>query len=209
MRLYHFLNAKYGLEGIRNRRIKISRIMELNDPFEFLGADISDREFRKALKKTKSDMSKTKGILCFSKTWKNPLLWSHYADKHKGVCLGFDVSNEIIEKVDYLSERFPVPQVLDDAFMKKILFSKFEHWSYEQEYRAFIELEEEIDGLFYSDFSDEIKLIRVIVGDQSKVSRAEISDALGSIGDEVEAFKARAGFTKFEVVRQQNDKLWA
>ena len=55
--------------------------MELNDPFEFLGAELSDRNFRKAIKKTKKDLSKTKGILCFSKNWKNPVQWSHYTDK--------------------------------------------------------------------------------------------------------------------------------
>jgi hypothetical protein len=37
MRLYHFLNAEYGLLNIRHRRLKIARINELNDPFEFLG----------------------------------------------------------------------------------------------------------------------------------------------------------------------------
>lgn len=87
MFVYHFLNSHYGLEDIRERRLKISRIMELNDPFEFLGVDLSDRQFRKAMKKTKAQLSKTKGLLCFCKTWRNPLLWGHYADKRRGICL--------------------------------------------------------------------------------------------------------------------------
>ena len=26
------------------------------------------------------------GMLCFSKGWHNPVQWSHYTDKHKGIC---------------------------------------------------------------------------------------------------------------------------
>jgi hypothetical protein len=36
MRVYHFTKAVHGLEAIRRRRLKIARISELNDPFEFL-----------------------------------------------------------------------------------------------------------------------------------------------------------------------------
>ncbi len=32
----------------------------------------------------KKNMSKKFAILCFSKKWDNPLLWRHYADRHKG-----------------------------------------------------------------------------------------------------------------------------
>jgi hypothetical protein len=38
MRLYHFIRERFGLEAIRDSRLKISRINELNDPFEFLGS---------------------------------------------------------------------------------------------------------------------------------------------------------------------------
>ena len=75
MLAYHFLNDHCGLENLRHRRLKISEIAQLNDPFEFLGVDLTDIDFRKALKKTKAAISETKGILCFSKDWKIPLLW--------------------------------------------------------------------------------------------------------------------------------------
>jgi len=183
--------------------------MELNDPFEFLGVDLSDREFRKALKKTKADISKTKGILCFSKTWRNPVLWGHYADKHKGICLGFEVPRSVLGKVKYVDSRPSRPDVLDEAFMKRLLFTKFSHWQYEQEYRVYVQLEEEIDGLYYSEFSDQLALKRVIVGDQSSITRSQVSDALGSLVNDVEMFKARAGFRSFEVVRNKNSAMWA
>ena len=73
MRVYHFVNEQYGLEDLREKRLKIARIMELNDPFEFLGADLSAPDIRAAMKATKEVLAKTTGILCFSKNWKNPV----------------------------------------------------------------------------------------------------------------------------------------
>jgi hypothetical protein len=158
MRVYHFLNQAFGLKDLRERRLKIARIMELNDPFEFLGVDLSDRDFRKAMKATKKELSKTKGILCFSKNWNNPVQWGHYADKHKGLCLGFDVPDHRLSKVDYVEERLAHNGKIDESLMLKFLATKFSHWRYEEEYRAFLSLDEEIDGLYYADFSDDLIL---------------------------------------------------
>lgn len=105
MILYRFLNAEYGLESIKNRQLKVSDIMDINDPFEFLGADLSDPGFRKALKKIKKDIAKKNEIICFSKIWKNPLLWSHYADKHKGICLEFEVPRHVLSEIEYVASR--------------------------------------------------------------------------------------------------------
>ena len=109
MRLYHFINAQYGLEDLREQRLKIALIMELNDPFEFLGVDLSKRESCKVMEKIKEDLSKICGILCFSKSWDNPVQWSHYADGHKGLCLGFDIPDDpgLLAKVKYAGKRLP------------------------------------------------------------------------------------------------------
>jgi hypothetical protein len=91
MRVYHFTSCKAALSILDSRRLRLSRIANLNDPFEFLAADLSDKANRWALKKTKNDLSKTKGVICFSENWTNPVQWAHYARSHRGVCLGFDV----------------------------------------------------------------------------------------------------------------------
>ena len=132
MRIYHFLNEKYGLKDLRERRLKVARIMKLNDPFEFLGVDLADRVFREAVEKTKKSLSFTKGLLCFSMNWQNPVMWSHYADKHKGLCLGFDMPDYLLKKVNYVQSRFPKEKELDEDFMLKLLFTKFIHWGYEE-----------------------------------------------------------------------------
>lgn len=208
MRVYHFLNEQFGLKDLAERRLKIARIMELNDPFEFLGVDLTNKELRRVLKETKVDLSKSNGLLCFSRIWKNPLLWGHYADKHKGICLGFDVPDDHLSEVDYVKERLPAPPKIDESFMKKLLLTKFEHWKYEEEYRAYVSLTDEIEGYYYADFSETLKLKQVIVGDQSQITRDQMSSALADLATGVEVFKVRAAFKSFDVVHQNNDALW-
>ena len=209
MILYRFFNAKYGLDSIEYRRLKISRIMELNDPFEFLGVDLSDKEFRKALQGMKESMSEKAGLLCFSKFWSNPLLWTHYADKHRGICLGFKVPNDVVGKVNYMNYRPGRPEVLDQSFMKELLHTKFSHWEYEQEYRMWTTLKKKINGHPYLNFVDnKLILKRVIVGAESCTTRSEVSEALGNLARSVDVFKSRAAFKSFKVVKNINDSLW-
>ena len=112
MRVYHFVSEEYGLDNLRKQRLRIARIDELNDPFEFVGADLSDDGFRQAVESMKTHYSKTHGILCFSESWKNPVQWAHYADKHRGLCLGFDVPDKLLFKMNYRENRLPVTEFL-------------------------------------------------------------------------------------------------
>ena len=46
------------------------------------------------------------GLLCFSRNWTHPLLWSHYASKHEGICLGFDLKRgSELQEVQYEDKR--------------------------------------------------------------------------------------------------------
>ncbi len=236
MILNHFLNAKYGLEAIRNRRLKVSQIMDLNDPFEFLGVKLGNREIREAINKVKESMAKRRGILCFSCDWTNPVLWGHYADSNKGICLGFEVDENILMKIDYRVSRLDAPNILKDfvknltketalewkrnienqegevyrhllPFMEKLIRTKFVHWKYETEYRVWARLEEEIDGLYFHKFSDELVLNRVIVGFRSDIARAEIISALGDPAG-VNIFKAKMAFNSFKVVQDRDSASW-
>lgn len=209
LRLYHFIGQEYGLAALRRRRLKISRLHELNDPFEFLGADLSDRHHRQALRKTKDKLSKSKGLLCFSKTWKNPVLWGHYADKHRGLCLGFSIPETHARQVAYVNSRFSWPEVVDEQFMQQLLFTKFSHWSYEKEYRVYAQLNTQENGLYFVEFSDTLSLHEVIVGCESQISRVQIREALGNHADTITTFKTRAAFRSFRIVRNKNENLWA
>jgi len=50
---------------------------------------------REFLRWTKERLIGKLGLLCFSRNWHNPVLWSHYADKHRGICPGFDADDVV------------------------------------------------------------------------------------------------------------------
>lgn len=209
MKVYRFLCPKYGIKTLKEHRLKISNILELNDPFEFFSADLGNKQFRQAMAAVKQEMALSRGIICFSKTWSNPLLWSHYADKHKGICLGIEFPSENLTRMRYKKLRVPVSSDIDEHSMQKILTTKFNHWRYEQEYRAFLSLDEaDPDNNYYLDFSDQVQLKEVIVGVNSTLTRQNILDALDTRAKTVRIFKARPAFRTFTIVRNMNPHLW-
>jgi hypothetical protein len=219
MRLFHFLSARYGLEDIRKRRLKISRLQDLNDPFELMSIELSDAKLRNVFSNIKEQMSEANGLLCFSRKWTNPVQWSHYADKHRGLCLGFEVPESYVKPVEYIARRLAREAELlregslDRRGVERFLYAKYSHWKYEQEVRCFLSLEEKdkelATGLYFESFSKELKLVQVIVGARSEVSRADLGNALGNLAAEVAVFKARLAFKSFSVVRNKKNSLWA
>jgi hypothetical protein len=217
MRIYHFVNQKFGLEDLQNKRLKIATFSDLNDPFELLGPGSGDREIRRAFEKTKDKLSLNRGMLCFSKHWKNPVQWSHYADKHRGLCLGFDMPDKYLTPVTYCAKRLePDINTLRggggraQTEMLRILSTKYSHWRYENEVRCFIRLSEQdaSKGVYFCHFSKSLALREVIVGHNSTLSRAKIGEAIGENKSEVSICKARLAFRSFRIVRQRNEKLW-
>lgn len=217
MRVYHFINEKFGLENIKRRRLKIARIDELNDPFEFIARADNERE-RAALRATREEQTKKTGLLCFSRSWQNPVQWSHYADRHRGFCLGFDVPDALIKEVTYRKtplqfdrKRFRTDGDFAQEFAELLVSTKFEDWRYEEEMRLFIKLDPRTEnkGKYFYDFSDELKLSEVIAGAGSTVTRQRISTALGNLVGQVTARKARLAFRSYGIVEQRNPQLWA
>ena len=105
MQVYHFINTQYGQQALLKRGLKIARVHELNDPFEFMGIDVSEDTLREAMESVKDQYNEIWGILCFSNRWDNPVQWAHYADGHRGLCLGFDIPDEHLTKVTYKNKR--------------------------------------------------------------------------------------------------------
>ena len=258
MRVHHIINQAFGLEDLREKRLKVARISELNDPFEFAAVDLSDTEFRQAWELMKQSMSNDYGLLCFSRSWSNPVLWAHYADKHRGLCLGFDIPDELLKKVEYTDERvrsaefiagrhaqadqlageldshmrraltpaeaearkcsfirmtrrqirkgtYSGPENL--SFMEQVLATKFSHWSYEDEYRLFVPLMKETEGLQYQPFSEQLKLVEVTAGIRSSVTREEIDNVLGTMAGSVDVCRVRESYRKFAVVTDERTQF--
>lgn len=206
MRAYHLLPMNWGLAAIRNKRIKISRFADLNDPFELLGANLRYKSERLAFHRWKSQISQLYGLLCFSKTWSNPLLWSHYGQRHCGLCLGFDLPDETVVPVTYQDSRIEVDiDALNEDTILRFLSSKFSDWSYEEEVRIITDLSEldQQDKNYYANFGKELVLREVIVGALSEVSRNSVETEIGKAGldlSQIKLLKARLAFKSFAVV---------
>ncbi|MBI5437013.1 MAG: DUF2971 domain-containing protein [Nitrosomonadales bacterium] len=80
------------------------------------------------------------GVCCFSEMKDSILMWSHYANEHKGVCIGFDTRKSLFRlawQVKY-QEEFPIvrrPTDSDEILLAKTLLTKADCWSYEKEWR--------------------------------------------------------------------------
>jgi hypothetical protein len=83
-----------------------------------------------------------------------------------------------------------------------MLRTKFANWAYEQEIRIWADLSEHEDGIYYKDFGDDLRLVEVIAGAEYKVPEHAFQRALLAL-QPITLIKARAGFTKFEVVQNQ------
>lgn len=192
MRAYRFLNAHFGLKSLQDRRIKISKIDDLNDPFELMPFDLSDRRTRWAFQNTRNQLALTRGILSFSAGWRDPVIWAHYADKHRGVCLGFDIPDELTKRITYRSQRLPRPRNPSSVDAEALLFTKFSNWAYEQEIRVWAPLNDQVDGLYFADFDDKnLRLVVVIAGARCTLPRSALTQALSSLARHTRLVKAR------------------
>lgn len=79
-------------------------------------------------------------LLCLTGRNNVPLMWSHYASSHQGVCLVFDTNDPVIgnaRRVDYCSTYPTVPEHIDkEEFPRYSFLFKASYWSYEDEYRV-------------------------------------------------------------------------
>ena len=207
MKLYHYMDEVFGLKNLSKRRIKASTFDNLNDPFELLGIETSTPNIRASLNTMKLDVSRKFGILCFSKIWSNPVQWAHYANNHKGICVELELSNkEDAREVKYYSERLKSNLIIDQSFPSKLLLSKFKHWEYEKEYRTIRDLNnfEKENGLYFQPFNEDMKLSKIIIGCQSKLTRCGLKKSLCIQDRDVEIIYARADFKSFKIVKHQN-----
>lgn len=149
-----------------NNELYFSSPHDYNDPFECLfnidipkgskAASMAKYEFKDNIDSNQNDileeiekslndgiLSKI-GIACFSESNDDILMWSHYANYHKGICLEFDWKPFVDffqgKKVKYnpelptviYSDNDPTEEII------KAMFSKLDHWDYEDEVRSVI-----------------------------------------------------------------------
>ena len=118
------------------------------------------------------------GICCFSEVNDDILMWSHYADKHQGVCVEFrpryheDPFARIVQ-VTY-PQKYPSIKLCEEDRIEEMFAAKSKHWEYEKEWRVILAesadssqkiYPDEISGIIFGCQirpDDEVKVIRWI-----------------------------------------------
>jgi hypothetical protein len=217
-RVYKFTTAQYGISNLLKKRLKLSTIEDLNDPFDLCAIDTRDPRVSDAVNFVISEFRKTTAILCFSRNWDNLLLWSHYGESHKGLCLGFDIpqgdpgsnlDTDVLYQPNLLQIRGPEDVNLDLA--NRMIRTKHESWSYEQEVRMFVNLNDTPDeaGLNWIEFGPHLVLKEVIVGVQCHPTISkEVEEALETYGDAVECWWASMRSDAFLLIKEDHPPDW-
>jgi len=155
------------------RKQWVSDPKKFNDPFEFVKRPIARLVKGKGLEMLSPDERVLQsqmeneinqfGVVCFSKKYDNILLWSHYAENHEGICLGFDISesegkfHDISYQNDIEVFNYPDCQETYKENATKQMTTKGLHWEYEEEIRQIF-----TDNSFETEYPG--KLVEVIFG---------------------------------------------
>jgi len=188
----------------------------MNDPFELNGVSLSIPDILRVLI---DDFKERVGALCLCRNWTNPLLWSHYADKHKGICLGFEIAPDVeLQQPEYVArQQQSDARILIKAVrtretaeaakvIAKMLLTKFEGWSYEDEVRLLVRQKDRNGKYCYYKFGKRFQLCSVILGVRCVVERSEIDKLLVSYPTTVRVFRTALDFERFAIVE---DTAWS
>ena len=143
------------------------------------------------------------------------MLWSHYADQHRGICLGFEVPDKKVVQVTYDARRLEADLERklskaggDEAIGLRLMTTKFEGWDYEDEFRLFVALSESDleTGMYFYDFGKDIELKEIILGARCNLTRPAIAKALSGDGPAPKIIKARLAFDTFTVESNRTKK---
>jgi hypothetical protein len=84
-------------------------------------------------------------MLCFSAAWNDPVIWAHYCDKHRGICLGYNVPDDKLTRVEYVKDRLPPSKATFS--LADLVGTKYMKRAYEEESRMLLPLREAEDGI--------------------------------------------------------------
>jgi hypothetical protein len=114
---------------------RLTESPELSSIVKMPSEDFKKTGLEDVAKSIESSYSDLK-VLCFSEDCDNLLLWAHYADSHKGMCVEFN-TEKVLEarhlsfcRVIYREN----PEIACDPLISLFL-TKSTHWEYEKEWR--------------------------------------------------------------------------
>lgn len=213
--LYRYFTAEAALHTIENRNLRIGRLKEMNDAFEWRPAieglvdtqqagEVSEQ----CIENWINEQHSKHGFISFSEIADEPLLWAHYADKHSGICLEFKADNfEDTVCIDYKSPRplLDMNKLNDEAhtlpFLKRLFKTKSKNWEYEREVRSLLPLEnrDTNKGSYFIPIPDGA-LKRVILGYRCPQEESYIESSLKKAGFDASVTRARLSHTEYKVL---------
>jgi len=206
-RFFHYSSFETALNHIIiGKSLQFSDPTTFNDPFDcnekilfvnyerelidnILKSKLYNRAQRrslktKELKKNQNQIMREKRrefkIFCFSSKNDNVLMWSHYADKHNGICCGFDFpisypNKFIMTPVKYIDR---IMNLSGETELYKIILywltTKSKVWKYEDEFRAIMNAKSTQQNYEYINFDDDY-LKEIIFGCNVKQSQIDIA----------------------------------
>lgn len=134
---------------------QINKIMEL-----------SDSQFRKLTSEAFAGLISEFRVCCFSQLFDNILMWSHYSDMHKGVCVKFDRTKDALfsdATPIFYKEQVPKYNLIDGTLndIRRGIYTKSKDWEYEREIRI---IRHTLQGIGYKVSFRKKALCEVILG---------------------------------------------
>lgn len=193
--LYKFVTADVGMRVLKSCELKVSALTELNDVFDCAPLIEPPSDEPGHTTETWTDHVLTHnacnyGTVCFSRTYRSPLLWAHYSDSAAGLALGFHSGSLAWGKnplaMTYQPDRpkfkWASEKEIDATFVNKMLCLSFgvkaQEWRYEEETRFILALNTCLrhSGMYFARFPQEA-LREVILGFRGDIDGA-VRDAL-------------------------------
>lgn len=166
------------------------------------------------------EMKKTYRVLCLSAVRDNILMWSHYADEHKGAVLEFQPKMELAtemlgaREVEY-SKEVPVAVTLEqfllyitgqgpkphspEALVRSV-YTKSSDWFYENEWRILTKQREDEQGPFSRRSFNAQELAAIYFGCRMPAAcKHEIRDAVSGWGSHISFFQMRDERIRFQL----------
>jgi hypothetical protein len=126
---------------------------------------------------SQKDVNKKHGILCLTEKHKNLLMWGHYADSFKGICLEFSTQFEQFNKIipviyqenlthfsfSKILNNIIQPDQMNTSELIKLYSIKYTDWDYEKEWRClhingeqlFVHEQQALTGVYFGPNIDE------------------------------------------------------
>lgn len=157
--LYKYRGIKdfrFFVDIVMKKRLFAASYSDLNDPMEGR-YDYESGEFDSEVKDFIEKQKEKLRICSLSKIPDNELMWSHYAEGHRGVVVGVEVdeSRYKVVRVKYHEGLKKVGLMdISNATAQEIFSHKLDFWQYEQEVRVFVV------GTYYVD----VRVEKIIAG---------------------------------------------